>query len=175
MPERGRYGTGLVFMPKDTIKSELCLKVIKESLEKENLHLLATRNVPVNSDILGEISTSNEPLIIQIFVTGDHLSQQELEHKLYIVRKKIENSINKSSIAKERSFYIVSLSTKQMIYKGMLTSLQLREYFPDLSDKNFTSAIALVHSRFSTNTLPTWDLAQPFRMLGHNGDRKSVV
>jgi glutamate synthase (NADPH) large chain len=173
VPAKGKYGTGLVFLPKDTKKAELCLTVIKENIEKEGLTLLATRDIPVNSDILGEISASNEPQIKQIFVTGS-TSQEELERKLYIVRKKIENSIYKSNISKERSFYIVSLSTKQMIYKGMLTSLQLREYFPDLSDKNFTSGIALVHSRFSTNTFPTWDLAQPFRMMGHNGEINTI-
>jgi glutamate synthase (NADPH) large chain len=173
VPAKGKYGTGLVFLPKDTKKAELCLTVIKENVEKEGLTLLAIRDVPVNSDILGEISASNEPQTKQIFVTGS-TSQEELERKLYIVRKKIENSISKSNISKERSFYIVSLSTKQMIYKGMLTSLQLREYFPDLSDKNFTSGIALVHSRFSTNTFPTWDLAQPFRMMGHNGEINTI-
>jgi len=173
VPAKGKYGTGLVFLPKDQNKAELCLNVIKESIEKEGLSLLAIRDVPVNSDILGEISASNEPLIKQLFITGS-TSQEELERKLYIVRKKIENSIAKSNIAKERSFYIVSLSTKQMIYKGMLTSLQLREYFPDLSDTNFTSGIALVHSRFSTNTFPTWDLAQPFRMIGHNGEINTI-
>ena len=173
VPAKGKYGTGLVFLPKDTKKAELCLNVIKENVEKEGLTLLAIRDVPVNSNILGEISASNEPQTKQIFVTGS-TSQEELERKLYIVRKKIENSISKSSISKERSFYIVSLSTKQMIYKGMLTSLQLREYFPDLSDKNFTTGIALVHSRFSTNTFPTWDLAQPFRMMGHNGEINTI-
>ncbi len=173
VPAKGKYGTGLVFLPKDNNKAELCLNVIKENLEKEGLTLLAIRDVPVNSHILGAISASNEPQTKQIFVTGA-TSQEELERKLYTVRKKIENSISKSNISKERSFYIVSLSTKQMIYKGMLTSLQLREYFPDLSDKNFTSGIALVHSRFSTNTFPTWDLAQPFRMMGHNGEINTI-
>jgi glutamate synthase (NADPH) large chain len=173
VPAKGKYGTGLVFLPKDNNKAELCLNVIKENVEKEGLTLLAIRDVPVNSDILGAISASNEPQTKQIFVTGA-TSQEELERKLYMVRKKIENSISKSNISKERSFYIVSLSTKQMIYKGMLTSLQLREYFPDLSDKNFTSGIALVHSRFSTNTFPTWDLAQPFRMMGHNGEINTI-
>jgi len=173
VPAKGKYGTGLVFFPKDKNKAELCLNVIKVNIENEGLTLLAIRDVPVNSDILGEISASNEPHIKQLFITGA-TSQEELERKLYIVRKKIENSIYKSNIAKERSFYIVSLSTKQMIYKGMLTSLQLREYFPDLSDKNFTSGIALVHSRFSTNTFPTWDLAQPFRMIGHNGEINTI-
>ena len=173
VPAKGKYGTGLVFLPKDNKKADLCLNVIKEYVEKEGLTLLAIRDVPVNSDILGETSASNEPQTKQIFVTGSS-SQEELERKLYIVRKKIENSISKSSIAKDRSFYIVSLSTKQMIYKGMLSSLQLRTYFPDLSDKNFTSGIALVHSRFSTNTFPTWDLAQPFRMMGHNGEINTI-
>jgi len=173
VPAKGKYGTGLVFFPKDAKKTELCLNVVKDNVEKEGLKLLAIRDVPVNSDILGEISASNEPQIKQIFVTGA-TSQEELEHKLYVVRKKIENSIYKSNISKERSFYIVSLSTKQMIYKGMLTSLQLRKYFPDLSNPNFTSGIALVHSRFSTNTFPTWDLAQPFRMLGHNGEINTI-
>jgi len=173
VPAKGKYGTGLVFLPKDKKKQELCLNVIKEHIEKEGLNLLAIRDVPVNSEILGQISASNEPAIKQIFVTGCN-SQDEFELKLYVLRKKIENAMYKSAIAKDRSFYIVSLSTKQMIYKGMLTSLQLREYFPDLSNKNFTSGTALVHSRFSTNTFPTWDLAQPFRMLGHNGEINTI-
>lgn len=173
VPAKGKYGTGLVFLPKDEVQAKHCIDTIKDKLEKEDLTLLAVRDVPVNSDILGAISSSNEPQIKQIFVTGGS-SQEELERKLYMVRKKIENSIAKSNIAKDRSFYIVSLSTKQMIYKGMLTSLQLREYFPDLSNQNFTSGIALVHSRFSTNTFPTWDLAQPFRMMGHNGEINTI-
>lgn len=176
VPSKGKYGTGLVFLPKDTKKAELCINIIKETVEKEQLQLLTTRDVPVNSGILGEISRSNEPSIKQIFVTAQNpaLSQNELEIKLYIVRKKIEKLIAHSKLADDRSFYMVSLSSKQMIYKGMLTSLQLREYYPDLSNPNFTSRIALVHSRFSTNTFPTWDLAQPFRMLGHNGEINTI-
>ena len=173
VPAKGKYGTGLVFFPKEKSKADLCLKVIKENVEKEGLTLLAVREVPVNSNILGEISASNEPQIKQIFVTGAS-NQEDLERKLYVVRKKIENSIQQSNISKDRSFYIVSLSTKQMVYKGMLTSLQLREYYPDLSNENFTSGISLVHSRFSTNTFPTWDLAQPFRLLGHNGEINTI-
>ncbi|MFV0471187.1 MAG: glutamate synthase large subunit [Paludibacteraceae bacterium] len=176
VPSKGKYGTGLVFLPKDKKKGNLCLNIIKESVEKENLRLTAVRDVPVNSGILGEISHSNEPSIKQIFVTAQNtaLSQDDLEIKLYIVRKKIEKLISQSTLASDRSFYIVSLSTKQMIYKGMLTSLQLRDYYPDLSNPNFTSRIALVHSRFSTNTFPTWDLAQPFRMLAHNGEINTI-
>jgi glutamate synthase (NADPH/NADH) large chain len=173
VPEKGRYGTGLVFLPKEEKEAALCMEIIKDKVEKEGLTLLAVRDVPVNSDILGVVSGSNEPMIKQVFITGG-ASQEELEHRLYIVRKKIEKSALKSTLPQKRSFYIVSLSTRRMVYKGMLTSLQLRHYYPDLSDKNFTSSISLVHSRFSTNTFPTWDLAQPFRVLGHNGEINTI-
>ncbi|MFV0390825.1 MAG: glutamate synthase large subunit [Paludibacteraceae bacterium] len=174
VPSKGKYGTGLVFLPKDEEKNKICLKIIQKKIEAEGLQLLATRDVPVNSDCLGEISSSNEPDIKQLFVTGGVLPQDELERSLYIVRKKIEKEISTTEFAGDRSFYIVTLSTKQMVYKGMLTSLQLREYYPDLTHPNFTSRIALVHSRFSTNTFPTWDLAQPFRMIGHNGEINTI-
>ena len=173
VPAKGRYGTGLVFIPKDPQKAEFCKNLINEYVAKEGLNLLATREVPVNSDCLGEISASNEPKVIQIFVTGCN-TQQELELKLYVLRKKLEKAILGTEIANERGFYIVSLSTKQMVYKGMLTPMQLREYYPDLQNTNLTSGISLVHSRFSTNTFPTWDLAQPFRMLGHNGEINTI-
>jgi glutamate synthase (NADPH/NADH) large chain len=173
VPAEGRYGTGLVFLPKDDKRKSFCLDVIRKKIKDEGLTLIHVRDVPVNSECLGEIALSNEPDIKQLFVAG-FVSPEELERKLYIVRKKIEKAIALSDVAAERSFYIVSLSTKRMIYKGMLSSMQLRQYFPDLSDANFTSRIALVHSRFSTNTLPTWDLAQPFRMLAHNGEINTI-
>ncbi len=173
VPAKGRYGTGLVFIPKDKKKAEFCINLIKKYVQNEELNLLAIRDVPVNSACLGEISASNEPTVIQIFVTGSN-SQQELELKLYVLRKKIENAIIGTEISRERGFYIVSLSTKQMVYKGMLTPMQLRAYFTDLEYEHLTSGIALVHSRFSTNTFPTWDLAQPFRMLGHNGEINTI-
>lgn len=173
VPSKGKYGTGLVFLPKNKQKAGECIDLIQKLTVKEDLHLLAVRDVPVNSTCLGEISRSNEPDIKQVFITGSY-PQDELERKLYILRKKIEKTILQSGTAADRSFYIVSLSSRQMIYKGMLTSLQLREYFPDLSNPNFTSRVALVHSRFSTNTFPTWDLAQPFRMLGHNGEINTI-
>jgi glutamate synthase (NADPH/NADH) large chain len=173
VPEKGMYGTGLVFLPKQQNEADACLKIIREKVEAEGLKLTFVRDVPVNSDILGEISRSSEPQIKQIFVTGAS-SQAELELKLYIVRKKIEKTVSQSSISQKKSFYIVSLSTQKIVYKGMLTSEQLRHYFPDLTDERLTSAIALVHSRFSTNTMPTWDLAQPFRLLGHNGEINTI-
>lgn len=174
VPEKGRYGTGLIFLPKDELEAEICMVAVSDLVEKEGLHLLVVRDVPVNSDILGEISRSNEPSIKQIFITGEGLSQDQLELKLYLLRKKVEKMILNSTLKDKRNSYVVSLSTKRIIYKGMLTSLQLRHYFPDLLNPNFTSGIALVHSRFSTNTFPTWDLAQPFRLVGHNGEINTI-
>ena len=173
VPAEGKYGTGLVFLPKDESERDFCINVIKEEVANEQLTLLNIRDVPVNSSCLGEIALSNEPVIKQLFISGSGNSD-ELDKKLFILRKKIENKLAGHKVIKERTFYIVSLSTKQMIYKGMLSSLQLRQYFPDLTDSNFTSRLALVHSRFSTNTFPTWDLAQPFRMLAHNGEINTI-
>lgn len=173
LPEPGQYGVGMVFLPKDKAQADACLKHLTETIKKEGLNVLGVRDVPVNSSILGEISRETEPDIKQIFVAG--ISDQEsLERKLYVVRKKVEKFINQSNLANKKAFYLTSLSTKKIVYKGMLTSLQLRLYFPDLTNEKMTSAIALVHSRFSTNTFPTWDLAQPFRMLGHNGEINTI-
>jgi glutamate synthase (NADPH/NADH) large chain len=173
VPEKGKYGTGLVFLPKDETRLALCMEILQSAIEQEGLKLLATRRVPVNSDILGEISLSNEPVIQQIFVVGEN-RQDVLERKLYIVRKKVEKQIHQSSPDDKQRFYIASLSTQRIVYKGMLTSTQLRNYFSDLSSPYFTSGLALVHSRFSTNTFPRWDLAQPFRLLGHNGEINTI-
>ena len=173
VPAEGRYGTGLVFLPREREEREFCLNVIRNKIIEENLTLLFIRDVPVQSACLGKIARSNEPVIKQLFITGTG-SPDELERRFYIWRKKVEKSLSGTRMAEERSFYIVSLSARQMIYKGMLSSMQLRQYFPDLSDPNFTSRVSLVHSRFSTNTFPTWDLAQPFRMLAHNGEINTI-
>ena len=178
VPEKGHYGTGLVFLPKGEAEQESCMITLTQYIDKEGLKLLAVRDVPVNSEILGEMASFNEPHIKQIFVVGEEgISQDELEHKLYLLRKKIEKEIFNSkvfSLDTKRAFYIVSLSTKRIIYKGMLSSEQLRHYYPDLLNPHLTSAIALVHSRFSTNTFPTWDLAHPFRMVAHNGEINTI-
>lgn len=173
VPEEGRYGTGLIFLPKEEKKRALCLQVVREVVASTGLTLIALRDLPVNSYCLGEIALSNEPHIVQIFLTGSG-SREELERKLYLTRKKIERTMLQSGLGEDREFYIVSLSTRQMIYKGMLSSHQLRSYFPDLSHPHFTSRVAMVHSRFSTNTFPTWDLAQPFRMVAHNGEINTI-
>ena len=173
VPEKGKYGTGLLFLPKDGKDQAVILSVIIEEIEKEGLTLMHLRNVPTCPEILGEAALANEPDIKQIFITG-FTESETADRKLYIIRKRIENRIRKSDIPTREDFYIVSLSTKNIVYKGMLSSLQLRNYFPDLTNSYFTSGLVLVHSRFSTNTFPTWGLAQPFRLLAHNGEINTI-
>jgi len=169
VPEKGKYGTGLVFLPKDEKKQSAILSIMLEEIERDGLNLMHLRNVPTCPEVLGEGARGVEPDIRQMFVTG--VSDEQMpafERILYKVRKRIENRIT------DEDFYICSLSSKNLIYKGMLTSGQLRRYFPDLSNDYFTSGLALVHSRFSTNTFPKWKLAQPFRYLCHNGEINTV-
>ena len=173
VPEKGKYGTGLVFLPKDETQRSAILSIMIEEIEKEGLTLMHLRKVPVNSDILGKDALATEPDIKQLFVTGCD-NQQELELKLYVIRKRIENKVATSDLPGRNDFYVTSLSTKNIVYKGMLESMQLRHYFPDLTNNYFTSGLALVHSRFSTNTFPTWSLAQPFRLLAHNGEINTI-
>ena len=169
VPEKGHYGTGLVFLPKDVKAQEQILSVMIEEIEREGLQLMHVRTVPTNPEVLGKAAREVEPEIRQIFVTGATEEQAAtLDRILYKVRKRIENRIS------NKDFYFCSLSSKNIIYKGMLTSGQLRRYFPDLSNPYFTSGLALVHSRFSTNTFPTWSLAQPFRLLAHNGEINTI-
>ena len=169
VPEKGKYGTGLVFLPKDETKQSEILSIMMEEIEKEGLTLMHLRNVPTNPDCLGKDALDSEPDIKQIFITcAKDDDVDTLERTLYIVRKKIEKRV------KNNDFYIVSLSSKNIIYKGMLSSMQVREYFCDLTHPYFTSGLALVHSRFSTNTFPSWKLAQPFRLLAHNGEINTI-
>lgn len=174
VPEKGRYATGLVFLPKGGEECQLgMLSILIEEVEREGLTLLHLRSVPTCNEILGETARGNEPDIKQVFITG-FTDSETAELKLYVIRKRIENRIHQSDLTGKNDFYIVSLSTKSIVYKGMLSSLQLRAYFPDLTNAYFTSGLALVHSRFSTNTFPTWSLAQPFRLLAHNGEINTI-
>ena len=167
VPEKGKYGTGLVFLPKDEKEQAGMLSIMIEEIEREGLNLMHLRNVPVNSSVLGKDALATEPDIKQVFITGV-TDASDIDRKLYIIRKRIERRI------KHKDFYIVSLSSKNIVYKGMLSSVQVREYFPDLTQPYFTSGLAVVHSRFSTNTFPTWSLAQPFRLLAHNGEINTI-
>ncbi|HOO84975.1 MAG TPA: glutamate synthase large subunit [Prolixibacteraceae bacterium] len=175
VPEPGQYGTGLLFLPKNKKEADLCLSTFKRFCLDEDLDLFHVREVPVDSKAPGEIALRTEPRIVQVFVKSIVKREQEaLERKLYVVRKLSENEIRNSKLKQKQAFYFPSLSSKVMIYKGMLTPGQVSEYFSDLQDSSLKSAIALVHSRFSTNTFPTWDLAQPFRMIAHNGEINTV-
>ena len=174
-PEAGQYGTGLLFLPKSKRESDLCMAVLKKHCEAEQLEVFHVRNVPVDSKAVGEIARRAEPVIKQVFIKSTVRREQEaLERKLYVVRKLAEHEVRNSKMKQKKAFYFPSLSTKVMIYKGMLTPDQVPAYFHDLNDQAFESAIALVHSRFSTNTFPTWDLAQPFRIVAHNGEINTV-
>ncbi|MBR2234360.1 MAG: glutamate synthase subunit alpha, partial [Prevotella sp.] len=198
VPEKGKYGTGLVFLPKEEKEQQEILSVMIEEIEREGLQLMHLRTVPTCPEVLGAAAREVEPDIKQIFVKrsltpassprgegSDYTPGEEekaLDRTLYIVRKRIEKRVAEmvsTPLSPRRgvggeAFYICSLSTKNIIYKGMLTSGQLRRYFPDLSNPYLTSGLALVHSRFSTNTFPTWSLAQPFRLLAHNGEINTI-
>ncbi len=173
VPEKGRYGAGMVFLPKDRDSREMMLDMIEREAMELGLSLIAVRDVPTNNEMLGEVAKSTEPVIKQIFV-ADTESEEPVDIRLYLLRRAVEKRIASSALPSKDDFYIVSLSSKILVYKGMLSSLQLRYYFPDLMHPHFTTAMALVHSRFSTNTFPTWPLAQPFRMLGHNGEINTI-
>jgi len=173
LPPEGQFGTGLVFFPQNQSDATKCKDIMLKIISEEGVKLIGFREVPRDSTVIGYISRAAEPDIQQILL-GSDLSQEDMERKLYIIRKRIENAVRETNLIQKSFFYIPSLSTKVLIYKGMLTSPQLGEYFLDLTDARMKSAIALVHSRFSTNTFPSWDLAQPFRMLGHNGEINTI-
>ncbi|MBR3022431.1 MAG: glutamate synthase large subunit [Bacteroidaceae bacterium] len=171
VPEKGHYGTGMVFLPKDEDAQRDIINVMIEEIEREGLQLMHLRTVPTCADVLGAAARDVEPAVKQLFVTQGAAGADDassLERLLYKVRKRVERRVT------DEDFYICSLSSRYIIYKGMLTSGQLRRYFPDLSSPWFTSGLALVHSRFSTNTFPKWKLAQPFRLLAHNGEINTI-
>lgn len=173
LPEAGTYGTGLVFLPQIADEASYCLKKAEEFAKAEGLQTVTTREVPVNTNALGAIARKAMPEIRQLFVTGE-FSRETLERKLFFMRRNLEKHIENSALTDKERFYVVSLSAKTITYKGLLTSIQLGSFFKDLQDERAVSAIAMVHSRYSTNTFPTWDLAQPFRTLCHNGEINSV-
>lgn len=172
LPEFGRYGVGVIFFPREIRLREECREIFARAAERLGLEILTYRKVPVNTADIGKTALSVEPLIEQVFIAcPDHIQDpEEFERKLYVLRNyathTIENTVKKDSIG----FYIPSLSYKTVTYKGQLTSMQVRSYFTDLSNKRVVSAFGLVHSRFATNTFPSWKLAQPFRFMAHNGE-----
>ncbi len=175
VPEKGHYGVAMVFLPKAEKDQYDCLDIFKQEISKAGLNLIAVRDVPVNSEVLGTLAAAAEPDIKQLFIKSEHyMTQEALDKTLYLVRRRVELRVAQSDMATREDFYVCSLSTRVVVYKGMLISRQLRQYYPDLLSPWFTSGLALVHSRFSTNTSPRWPLAQPFRYLGHNGEINTI-
>ncbi len=172
LPPFGKYGVGVIFFPREIRLREECREIFNRCAEKLGLEILAYRKVPVNPTNIGPTALSVEPEIEQVFITcPDHINNPlEFERKLFVLRNYASHIINDTVKKDAIGFYIASLSYKTVIYKGQLTSLQVRNYFPDLSNKRVVSAFGLIHSRFATNTFPSWKLAQPFRFIAHNGE-----
>lgn len=172
VPPEGEYGSGLVFLPKEEKDRNYCKKTIEDIIREEGQELLGWRMVPVDSSDIGKTAQETEPVIEQVFIgrSREINDPQQFDRKLYVIRKLVENQIRSSDIEQKSYFYIPSLSATTFCYKGLLTPEQVETFFVDLSDDLMESSIALVHSRYSTNTFPTWDLAQPLRFLAHNGE-----
>lgn len=172
LPAFGKYGVGVIFFPKELRLREECRDIFNRSAEKLGLEILCYRKVPVNTTDIGKTALSVEPVMEQVFIScPDHITQpDEFERKLFVLRNYASHTITNTVKKDEIGFYMASLSYKTIVYKGQLTSTQVRNYFPDLNDKRVVSAFGLVHSRFATNTFPSWKLAQPFRYIAHNGE-----
>ena len=172
LPPAGDYAVGMLFLPRNGESRGEAEALIETIVRAEGQVLLGWRDVPVNNADLGESVIPTEPVIRQVFIgRGDSCADQAaFERKLFVIRKQIENRVRESQLEGKESFYFTSLSSRTIVYKGMLLAAQVGDYYPDLVDPDLVSALALVHQRFSTNTFPTWDLAHPFRMIAHNGE-----
>jgi len=172
LPALGQYGVGLVFFPRDPKVREECRTVLNRQIKKMKMSLLGYRLVPTHHSDLGETALSSEPIMEQVFIKrlDSGTDPEDFERKLFILRKYSTHIITESVKGVDNQFYFSSLSYKTISYKGMLTSLQMRPYFPDLEHEEVVSALAVIHSRFSTNTFPSWQLAHPYRYIAHNGE-----
>src|SRR6201997_3572921 len=172
LPEPGEYAIGALFMPKETPWRNVIKSIIADQIKAEGLVLLGWRDVPTDNSTLGESVKPTEPVHLQVFIgRGKRIkSETQFERRLYILRKSISHAIYTRKERRLSGYYPVSISCRTVVYKGMFLADQLCTYYPDLHDKDFESALALVHQRFSTNTFPTWSLAHPYRMIAHNGE-----
>ena len=172
IPALGNYAVGNVFLPKKINQRDYCETIFEKHVKDQELTVLGWRSIPVDPTVLGDIAAKTEPLVKQIFIGKSSIEQTDFEFnlKLYIARKKTEHEIFSSKISESNFFYVSSLSTKIIIYKGLLIPEDIKLYYKDLKNPLFVTRLALVHQRFSTNTFPTWDLAQPFRYMCHNGE-----
>jgi len=184
LPNPGEYGTGMVFLPTDPDERKSCKDIFAKIIQKNNQLLLGWREIPVDNSVIGKTARDTQPSIEQVFIgktlsgsvsrqrrlTESEGSGLDFERKLYVIRKQVENAIHISSLEQKSYFYITNISSRTFSYKGLLMPGQLEYFFKDLDDESMKSAICLVHSRYSTNTFPAWDLSQPFRFLAHNGE-----
>ena len=172
LPELHQYAVGMVFLPKKENQRTYCISVLESEIESQGLEVIGWRKVPVNHDVVGSIAALTEPFIMQVFVGKGSvdLSDYEFNIKLYCARKIAEHTVSNSKLSQSSYFYLPSLSTHTLIYKGLLIPQDIKGYYSDLKDPDVVTRLALVHQRFSTNTFPTWDLAQPFRYMCHNGE-----
>ncbi|GGK13807.1 glutamate synthase [Yeosuana aromativorans] len=172
LPKPGSYAVSNVFLPKRENQQTFCINVFEKHIKEQGLHVLGWRDVPVDVSVLGELAAKTQPYVKQVFVGKESSKQDDFEFnlKLFIARKKAEHEIYGSKLSESSFFYLPSLSTKIIIYKGLLVPEDIKLFYKDLTDPLFVTRLALVHQRFSTNTFPTWDLAQPFRYMCHNGE-----
>ena len=172
LPPVGDYGVGMLFLPRDAKARAACEKILADKIKAEGQTLLGWRDVPVDNNGLGESVKAVEPVVRQVFIgRGKKTADQDaFERKLFVIRKTAEHAISALPKGQGKGFYIPSMSSRTLVYKGMLLADQVGKYFLDLQDKDLVSAFSLVHQRFSTNTFPTWNLAHPFRMIAHNGE-----
>jgi len=171
LPAPGEYGVGMMFLPVDPHERLLCEGIVERIAEEEGLAVLGWRDTPLNGDAIGRLARSSQPYIEQIFIQrGPEMDQDALERKLYVVRKRAENIIAESDYKEKEYFYVPSLSSRTVIYKGLLLAPQITDFYKELLDPDVSSALCLVHQRFSTNTFPSWKLAHPYRYICHNGE-----
>jgi glutamate synthase (NADPH/NADH) large chain len=170
LPEPKRYGVAMVFYPRDVGLRRGCENLLNAAIDHVGLKVLGGRDVPTDNTCLGDLAREAEPVVRQIFVDGAGLEDMALERQLYLARKRAERLVAERFGEQAEDFYLNSMSCRTLLYKGMFLAPQLFAYYPDLSDERIVSALALVHQRYSTNTFPSWQLAQPFRLLAHNGE-----
>jgi len=175
LPEPGGYGVGMMFLPVEPQQRLMCEGIVERIAREEGLTVLGWRDTPLNSDAIGRTARATQPYIEQVFLRGAHeWTQDELERALYVVRRRAETEVAATDIREKEFFYVPSLSTRLIVYKGLLLAPQISEFYKELSDPDTRSALCMVHQRFSTNTFPTWQLAHPYRMICHNGEINTV-
>ena len=175
LPDPGAYGVGMLFLPVEKQQRLICEGIVERIAREEGLTVLGWRDTPINGEAIGREARATQPYIEQVFLRGKAgMSQNQLERKLYVVRRRAETEVAETDLHEKDFFYIPSLSTRTIVYKGLLLAPQIPEFYQDLSDPDTRSAMCMVHQRFSTNTFPTWQLAHPYRMICHNGEINTV-